>query len=385
VRYDGTRGAELAAFAPVSVSLRARNGGGFGGSPYSVDHRLGNTNEPWYVVARRGLDQITGPGTRELLGLAAFGLLVTVAIGAGAWPLVARMERRLVRTETQLTKAFETAVHGMALIGPDGRFLRVNDALCAMTGYSRTELLARDYQSITPPQEAPRDAILLEQLLAGTIRDVRVEKRYRHKSGRELWVQLSASLVRDQDGRPLHFVTQIEDITEQRAVREELARLASTDPLTGLFNRRRLVQELEEEIRRAHRFGHTVALVMFDIDHFKQINDRYGHATGDRVLKQVAGACQGALRSVDTLGRIGGEEFAAVLPESDHDNALHTAERLRAAVDEATFTDDDGAPLHVTISAGVATLPPATDFDTLFKAADAAMYRAKAGGRNRIC
>jgi diguanylate cyclase (GGDEF)-like protein len=182
-----------------------------------------------------------------------------------------------------------------------------------------------------------------------------------------------------------------------RANQEHLARLAITDPLTGLANRRHLLAELEHELRRASRSGHPLSVLMIDLDHFKGINDRYGHAVGDTVLVAVAARCSARLRAIDLCGRVGGEEFVVLLPETDAEGAATTAERVRADLAEKPIDTDNG-PLGVTISIGFATHDPqrlrvgepagddvARQAQILLKRADHALYRAKARGRNAVC
>ncbi|HEY3268404.1 MAG TPA: diguanylate cyclase [Armatimonadota bacterium] len=167
--------------------------------------------------------------------------------------------------------------------------------------------------------------------------------------------------------------------------------LAITDPLTGLFNRRHFHEVAAAEFQRAERYHHPIACVMLDIDHFKQVNDRYGHAAGDRVLQSVVNACRGALRSVDVMGRYGGEEFTIVLPETAAADAVRVAERLRRAVCENPI-GLEGYPEAITISLGVSACRPgapntvchSASADGLIHRADQAMYASKAAGRNRV-
>lgn len=165
---------------------------------------------------------------------------------------------------------------------------------------------------------------------------------------------------------------------------KKLARMATQDPLTGLHNRRYFNDSLEQEIHRARRYGHPLALVILDIDHFKRINDNFGHPMGDRVLKAVADHLMAAVRETDVVSRIGGEEFCLILPESSKDSALTFLERIRAELAEIKFSSD-GSEFSVTSSFGVAFLGANTpDKDTLMAHADLALYQAKQGGRNRI-
>jgi diguanylate cyclase (GGDEF)-like protein len=184
-----------------------------------------------------------------------------------------------------------------------------------------------------------------------------------------------------------------------RAIRtheEQLTRLATTDALTGLANRRHLLAELEKELRRAARSGRPLSVLMVDLDRFKGVNDQYGHAAGDAVLVAVAGRCLARLRAIDLCGRIGGEEFVVLLPETDAEGAATTAERLCADL-AGTSIETTAGPVTVTVSIGVAAHLPrgphpdqGADHDvtgeaqTLLQRADGALYEAKAGGRNCV-
>ena len=163
-----------------------------------------------------------------------------------------------------------------------------------------------------------------------------------------------------------------------------MQRMAERDALTGLGNRRRLRAAGEEEYRRAGRFGHPLAALMLDLDHFKQVNDRYGHGAGDDVLREVAHRIQATVREIDVPARYGGEEFAVVLPETGLDTAHEVAERIRRAVAGAPIATRQG-PVAVTLSAGVAVTDARSgDLGALLEAADGALYQAKAAGRNRV-
>ncbi len=164
----------------------------------------------------------------------------------------------------------------------------------------------------------------------------------------------------------------------------EVQRLATTDGLTGIYNRRHFFELAESELNRARRFGHPVSAIMLDIDHFKQVNDTYGHAVGDQVLRVVAKRCGESIRDIDVLGRYGGEEFAVILPSTDLPGARTMAERLRRSVADAPVPTDKG-DLTVTISLGVASnAQDDGDVAALLNRADAAMYAAKQAGRNRV-
>jgi diguanylate cyclase (GGDEF)-like protein len=167
---------------------------------------------------------------------------------------------------------------------------------------------------------------------------------------------------------------------------EESQRLATTDGLTGLINRRAFVQELKREIDRASRTGSPTSLLLLDLDHFKTINDTHGHGAGDAVLVAVAKTLQKESRAYDLVGRWGGEEFIVALPSTGEDRALIVAERLREAIAKLKVTSHDGTAVTLSASIGAAQLAPnAESLDQLVDRADRAMYRAKVGGRNRVC
>ena len=170
-----------------------------------------------------------------------------------------------------------------------------------------------------------------------------------------------------------------------RAAQADLRRLASTDELTGVANRRWFTAMAGRELDRARRFSHGLALLMIDIDHFKRVNDTYGHGAGDEVLRRFARTLEGNLRSIDLLGRMGGEEFAVMLPETAAEPALHTAERLRTAISALDVTLEDGKVLKVTASVGVAVDTGSSEtLDRLMARADGALYAAKEQGRDRV-
>ncbi len=164
---------------------------------------------------------------------------------------------------------------------------------------------------------------------------------------------------------------------------EEIYRLTILDGLTGVHNKRFFLEFLEREVARALRHARPLTLVMLDLDHFKEINDTFGHLAGDAVLKRVAQAIGGRVRRDELLARYGGEEFAVVLPETDLEGALTFAEKVRSEVERSKFSFD-GQDIRVTVSVGVSILRSGDDSEALIAAADAELYRAKREGRNRV-
>lgn len=198
--------------------------------------------------------------------------------------------------------------------------------------------------------------------------------------------RLESEQVRDELAARADHLKQKRDML-QAVVAErtaELTRLATTDSLTGIANRRHFIERGNQELERATRYKLPMALLLLDIDHFKQVNDSFGHPAGDKLLQVVAQACQSSARHVDLAGRLGGEEFALLMPETGAIAAHLAAERLRRAIANIVPAQS-GVLLPVTASFGVATLNPRdTSLDTLLARADAALYRAKHGGRNRV-
>lgn len=171
----------------------------------------------------------------------------------------------------------------------------------------------------------------------------------------------------------------------ENAYHEEIYRLMTVDGLTQVFNKRYFLESLEREISRSRRYGRDLSLIMFDIDHFKQINDAYGHLAGDAVLKQLCQVVGGKIRREDLLCRYGGEEFSILLPEIDNFNARLTAEKIRRLVERTAFTFEE-TRIPVTISLGVSTIQAEPiDPDAFIKLADEQLYLAKNTGRNRVC
>ncbi|EMP54565.1 sensory box/GGDEF/GAF/EAL domain protein [Marinobacter santoriniensis NKSG1] len=186
-----------------------------------------------------------------------------------------------------------------------------------------------------------------------------------------------------KDGRTVWYGS-ILDITAQKELEEKLRRIAVTDELTGSANRRQFMKLLSREFLRYQRNGPDYAVILFDFDWFKRVNDRFGHNAGDLVLKETTRILQGELRASDTLGRVGGEEFAILLPDSDLDSARQLAERLRQTIAQHRFKGMEET-LHGTITCGVAVSDPEDDqSNTIMLRADKALYRGKSAGRNRV-
>jgi diguanylate cyclase (GGDEF)-like protein/PAS domain S-box-containing protein len=438
-------------------------------------------------------------------------------------------EEELRESESQLRILFEQMAVGVARIQTHtGKFIQVNQRYCDIVGYSHNEMLSLDFQSITHPLDLQADLGNMERLMSGAIRNFTMEKRYIHKNGSIVWVELTVSpmwsagaapdfhiaIVQDitarklaeensllqsaaleaaanaiaitnkkgtiqwvnpawvtltgyskeesigrnpriiksekhdaefyknmwetilagkvwrgelvnkrkngnlyyeeetitpvlgEQGEVINFIAIKQDITERRQAEDALQRakeklemlnheiqsafeherhLAHTDSLTGVSNRRYLFERAEHEFDIARRYQQSLSVIMFDLDHFKQINDTFGHATGDHMLESVTKIARAQLRDVDLIGRYGGEEFVIVLPVTSARQAYLLAERIRTGV--AALRVETGQDLAiVTLSVGIAEMihaPQDESMENVIRRADEAMYAAKQAGRNR--
>ena len=208
------------------------------------------------------------------------------------------------------------------------------------------------------------------------------ELQLKNRKGQIFWVIVSAVKM-EWFGKPVVMVA-INDISARKKMEEELQRLATTDTLTGILNRRQFFILAEQEVERSRRYGRTLALLLYDIDHFKQVNDTFGHQAGDVVLRELAKLVHEQLRRNDIEGRVGGEEFAVLLPETTISEAVVLAERIRGIIESFAINIGETS-LHITASFGVTAVKENdVALDSIYKRADSALYEAKNAGRNRV-
>ncbi|WP_313218665.1 PAS domain S-box protein [Stenotrophomonas sp.] len=436
-----------------------------------------------------------------------------VGMAVDLTPLLQVREQAFLASE-KFAGAFSSAALGMALVSLEGRWLDVNDSLCGILGYTRAELLQIDFQTLTHPDDLHADLALLGDLLAGRRAHYHMEKRYLGKAGNLVWGRLSVSLVRTENGEPLHFVSQIQDVTaqrlsgqqlreseqrtrvtldavadmvltldlqggiqyanaaatralagegagvlagsqlqevmeltteyaprspldvavlldpdsnavdlhsdlllavgahllpvdltrawlrdedgltsgavwvirdvtQQRARQREARHLAEIDPLTELSNRRGFEAHLQQAITRVARTGQSASLMYIDLDHFKPVNDTYGHLAGDAVLWAVASVLRHGVRDSDIVARLGGDEFAVILAGCSLKRARRIASDLLEAMRGLSIPWDQRR-LSVGASIGIAPLFGGMSVDDAVAAADAQCYRAKAMGRDNV-
>lgn len=363
---------------------------------YDVECRMRHKNGDWVWVLDRGkIFTWTADGKPLMM----YGTHTNITEQK-------QREEQLRRSELAFSNTFHFAGVGMALIGIDGSWLKVNRKLSAILGYSQTELLQTTFQKITFPEDLEKDLRLFDEVIEGKRNSYQVEKRYIHKNGSVVFTLLNVAVIRDKDGNAESFISQITDITELRFAQDHIKELLDEsekqnkllkdtqakleaananlleqsikDPLTELGNRRVLNTCLQKEMSRITRMRDgDLSIIILDVDLFKHYNDSFGHPEGDKVLKMLADRLKSTSRVYDVVTRFGGEEFAIVLPDTNSKTAMEVAERLRSSVVENTWPNS-----QITISVGVCTWIEGMTSDELIKFADNALYRAKRNGRN---
>lgn len=321
-----------------------------------------------------------------LLSLAIFAALLRFSRREWQQQLTAQADE-LARLSRQKAVLLETLGEGVYGTNSDGCCTFVNKEALRMLGYSREEVIGQNQHAIFHhhrPDGSPYPH--LECPIYHTLQDGRFRSREEwliRKNGEGFPVRLTVAAV-EENGQPGGAVVVFRDITRQKEREKELLHLATTDPLTGVANRRRFLELLAQEIKRTKRSGGPSALMMLDLDLFKLVNDNYGHAVGDLVLQRFAALIRQTLRQIDSIGRLGGEEFAVILPDSDLAAALEAGERLRQAL-EAETIQCDTSKIHITTSIGLTPLHPDDETpDKSLSRADEALYAAKYLGRNRV-
>ena len=290
----------------------------------------------------------------------------------------AKMEKR----NLLLVAALKATANGIIITDRKSVIKWANPAFTKLTGYSLKEAIGKKPSELikSSQQTEPYYQQMWQTLLAG--KPWRGEIINKRKDGSLYNEELNIAPVLNKAGVIEHFIGIKEDISLRKRMEEKLKILANTDPLTGLFNRRVFLERLEEETERLNRSEkYCATLLMLDLDFFKQVNDNYGHAMGDKVLCAFAETLKTTLRSIDLAARLGGEEFAILLPSTTTKGALIIAERLRLKV-----ANNSVEQVNFTVSIGIAALSKKdNDYEDVLHRADAALYTAKDKGRNQSC
>ncbi len=294
-----------------------------------------------------------------------------------------KMEKELKERNEILNDIMESAGDAIIMIDDNGNVTFWNPAAERILGYSKEEIIGKELHAFVIQEErlyeVYREAFKRFRLSGkGNAVGRMIEMKARHKNGYEIDVELSLSAVRIKDA--WHAIGIIRDISERKRFEELLYRQSITDPLTNIYNRRFFMQMLEQEIERVKRNRKPFSIIMFDLDHFKRINDRFGHAGGDTVLKNVANTVKRRARKTDYFARWGGEEFIILLPETSLNNAVDLAEELRKQISSIELEQIG----DVTASFGVTEYRDTDTIDTVLLRADNMLYEAKRAGRNCV-
>lgn len=296
------------------------------------------------------------------------------------------LERAQFEASELFRTAFDDAPTGMVLTDVSSdrvEVLKCNAAYAELLGYTPEAMLGLNLLDVTHPDDVGPVLEARQRLIAGEIDRDAHQLRMLRPDGRELWTSLTRSLIRDGWGRPRYVISQVTDITAEKAARERIEHYAFTDPLTGLPNRRSFLERLERACSSRRERDTRVALLFVDLDRFKTINDRLGHDAGDELLRQVAHTLQQAMRSDDTVARLGGDEFAIVVTDVGEMEMQAISDRLTRQLNFPR-TMPEGDVVTVTASIGLAWATADETVDEFLRRADLLMYRAKQGGRDQV-
>lgn len=355
----------------------------------------GPQSQPWHlgiVVRRPDWAQLLSENPGQML---VIGMVYLMAIGFGIFWVLSNHHQRSLRGQAEalsmearqyardLHDLYENAPCGYHSLDQEGRVVKMNRTELSWLGYSADEVIGeRCYRDFTSSGTREAFDAAFEAVL-GQGHEGSAECELICRDGTVLPVAIEATAQITEEGFQ-YSRAMVFDLTERKQLEELLVHQSMTDPLTGLGNRRFLEKQAEIEMARAERSGKPLCLIALDLDHFKRINDTYGHDIGDLVLKEFAKTALDQLREGDVLCRIGGEEFTALLPETSEEQALGVAERLRFAVERAPVFTGETEPLSYTASLGITRIrSDETGLRNAIKRADDALYKAKEGGRNQ--
>jgi diguanylate cyclase (GGDEF)-like protein/PAS domain S-box-containing protein len=329
------------------------------------------------VMASSETDRL-GEEERRTLELLAVVLAAAVSRAAEF-----EAKREQVEALARFEATFAGALTGMVMSDLDGRILDANPAFLELLGYDAAELAGRNMSELVHPED--RELVQRDFLSSPEESDsLRLDHRFVRRDGDVRWVDASVSFVRDVEGRRSFAVSMTQDVTQRRAAEAALVAQAELnehqalhDALTGLANRTLFRDRIDHAVRAAHRTGGRAAVLLMDLDRFKEINDSLGHAAGDELLVELGARLETALRASDTVARLGGDEFGVLLPDpAMPDDVLRVVDRMRTAIEEPVMVQ--GLPLALEASIGIAVYPDhAGDVETLLQRADVAMYQAK--------
>jgi diguanylate cyclase (GGDEF)-like protein/PAS domain S-box-containing protein len=324
------------------------------------------------------LTAFTNPGAAALTHLDRRTIELLGVMLSSAVDRAAELEA-LTRFET----IYRDSPIGIGVLSLDGRLVDTNASMREITGFSAEELASMSVADYTHPDHVEEMVARYRGMLRGEHDSYRAETQIYDKQGGIVWTDHALSIVREPDGKPRFAVLMAQDITRRKEAEAELVRQAELnehqalhDALTDLPNRTLFRERIEHAIRGAERDGRPLAVLMMDLDRFKEVNDSLGHGAGDTLLQVLAERLQGVLRTVDTVARLGGDEFGLLLHDATGEDIRPVVERILEVVQDPIVVN--GLPLAIEASIGIAVYPDhGVDFDTLVQHADVAMYRAK--------
>ena len=296
-------------------------------------------------------------------------------------------DEKVARSEAKFRALFESSRDAVMILDRDRGFVNCNNATLKVFGCSSAdEFIGKQVMDFSPPLQ-PSGALSADEA-EKHLDDAQArggcffEWQHKRRDGDTFPAEIMLSPV-EVEGQQM-FQGLIRDITRRKAMEDELTRLASKDPLTGANNRRVFLEKGAYELSRSQRYNHEFAVLMMDVDHFKSINDTYGHQAGDEVLKALVYHSSNLIRETDIFGRLGGEEFAVILPETDAPTAAGVGERLRSRLADIRVGSEKGG-IRFTVSLGLGVMTSGSDsLQRIIGRADAALYKAKKQGRNRL-
>ncbi|MGD8926449.1 MAG: diguanylate cyclase [Thioalkalispiraceae bacterium] len=263
------------------------------------------------------------------------------------------------------------------------RIVYVNPAFESLMGYDANEVLGASPDILNGRGTDRQTRYRIRKAMRNG-KGIRTELLKYNKVGKGYWMDINIIPLVDENGKVTHFASIERDLSRYKRMESQLISMALFDSLTGALSRPAFMEQASKELSRSMRFHRPLSVMMIDIDHFKSINDNYGHAAGDNVLQIFVEAIQEVIRSTDFLGRVGGEEFALLLPDTSARAAYHLAERVRERITKYPYLAGDML-IEVTASLGVAEYQSLDgDIKSVLNRADEALYQAKQAGRNRV-
>ncbi len=376
-------------FRPLQESQRTSSGSV---QPLVASQRELMANEyQWKIISLTPVAVLAGEGrTGEWLILAMAYFLLAVATWIAVQFSMSRRQARseLLEEEARLREIAETMSEGLLVTDANGVISFSNPRASRLLGYTGGELRGADLHELlhvhSDGTPSPREECRVLQVMHSGVSDRAIEETFRRKDGTLVSVETNVSVISRNQGR-VGSISTFRDVTEVKELQARLRDQALRDAMTGLFNRRYFEETLARELAQAVRYNHPLSVVMADIDHFKSVNDTYGHQAGDEALKTFADLMKHNTRGSDLACRYGGEEFMLLLANTPRSGAHACAEQLRLALAQSSVPWSTST-ICMTASFGVASFPEdAATAEQLIAAADAALYAAKSAGRNRVC